>query len=297
MRRYWSPRWLYKNGVVIGGTSEEDLPSPYFRNISPYPFEVQWMSITGPNLNDDEGDFSTSLGGAARRLRFSLGFTHRPEVNLAFLSGTCLMAHAQAPRRHFGYYDIGAALKLDRPYVLAADSGFTAKVYNYGLMDRVDRLSLLINGYKEPEGSLGPRNPCHFGAVSPPSVAVGAQIGLDNGDLQNDGRTDATITEIILGAAQKNAKDSTAPGLFNSMWMINPTTGPLWMEEPDPIPVGNLCPFNRAIADADDDGPFAYRFPPGTIMEPRQRLDIDVRNLADTAQAINICLFGYLEVS
>jgi len=90
------------------------------------------------------------------------------------------------------------------------------------------------------------------------------------------------------------------PFLNKTGWRINPNNDIPWMPQDEPIPVGNLAPFNRANRDWWDQGPNAYIFPQGTMLEPRQRLTIELQSATplepDTEETLTICMFGLLEV-
>jgi hypothetical protein len=138
------------------------------------------------------------------------------------------------------------------------------------------------------------------------SLGIGAKSIIRHADMFNNGRSAMKLYEMMLTAGTLRAVSDSETHyattykyrtLNEVAWRVNPSTGVQWMPDPNPIPVGNIAPFNRAFWDFQDEGPRAYIFPPNTVLEPKQRLGIKVVNMSESAQTIDVCVFGLLEVS
>lgn len=305
MRRYWSPQWLYKSAVKIGAYGTNDLPSSYFRNLLPYPYELHWIAVTGVPALADEGGFHLNAG-IARTVRMNLSISSEGDINYIRTLGATLMSPTHAYHHHFGRFAVGHHLKLPKETIIPADGGLEVSVKNPGnawTYSDYDYLSALFNGYTLPVGKDGPRNPHHLACIGPADLVADGVWNFDCADLQNDGKNDLHVLELILNDVKDPSDGTYGIGAVQVQWLVNPTLGIPWMPEGEHMPVGNICPFNDVqlpLTGADffgGSGAWAYEFPPNTFLMPRQRLGIELRDLSGENQTLNISLFGSLEVS
>jgi len=301
MEKFYSPRWR-SQFVTIGATTHIPLPSQYFANNEIWDWHLKHLVVVGTADLDAAGDYTNAIGGVARRLRFKVGTSQKGPINVVPSNGQAMFGPDRTYLVHSNDLNIGAAFRFDPkyPYYLPADSGIGALVRNEGSAS-IQNLGCLFLGHEKPEdaapGIVGDRNPVHFGSYTTMNLQTGNQEPLEGADLFNDGENDAELTDMILQGFAMSAGEVSVDTWDQVHWRINPTTGPQWMPDPDPIPVGCLCPFNRGIQDPSDVGPRAYAFPPGTILKPRQRISVEAYNYAADDQEFHICLFGYLEVT
>ena len=294
--KYYSPRWLHQHAVVAAGGTVV-LPSQLFANNEVYDWELVFLSIVGTAALDGSGDFQTALGGVARRLRFNVGMSQMGDINLVRSNGHAMLGPDRSYIVHSNTLNAGAWFGFDphRPYLLPPDTGIAAIVRNDSATN-IDNLGCLFMGYEQPDGPGGPRNPVHVAGHAIPEVQPGTQYTMEHADMWNDGEHPAIFTDMVLQGFLINEDETCFDTYDQVVWRINPTTGVQWMPNPILIPVGCICPFNRALFDADDEGPRAYVFPEDTVMRPRQRLSVEVENISLSDQEFDICLFGYLEV-
>lgn len=297
MEKFYSPRWLHQF-VTIGATSHLPIPSRFFANNEIWDWHLVYLAIVGTATTDETGDYSNALGGVARRLRFNVGISQQGDINIVPSNGQAMFGPDRSYIVHSNDLNVGAAHIFDptRPYRLPPDTGIGAVVRNDSATN-IDNLGCLFMAYEEPEGEGGPRNPVHIGGYAIEELQPGNQYTFDDADLFNDGEHPAIFTDMVLQGFAINEAQASFNTWDQVSWRVNPSTGPNWMPNPQPIPVGCLCPFNRGIADVFDVSPRAYAFPRDTVMHPRQRLSVEAFNYSASAQEFHLCLFGYLEVT
>jgi len=297
--KFFSPRWLHQS-VEIGATSHRPVPSAFFANNEVWNWHLVYLAIVGTAALDEAGNYSHALGGVARRLRLNIGMSQMGDINVVPSNGHAMFGPNESYLVHSNDLNIGAALRFDPkyPYQLPPDTGIAARVRNDNLTYNIDNLGCLFMGFDEPAGfGEGPRNPVHIGARAIEELQPGGDFTFDDADLFNDGEHPATLTDMVLQGFALNEQNVSNNTWDQVSWLLNPSTGPEWMPNDQPIPVGCLCPFNRGILDANDVGPRAYVFPEETIMKPRQRISIEAFNYSASEQIFEVCLFGYLEVA
>jgi hypothetical protein len=273
-------------------------PSTYFANNEVWNWELVFLSFVGTANLSAVGTYTTAYGGVGRRLTFNVGMSQMGDINLVRSGGHAMFGPDRPYIVHSNDINAGAWFGFDpkRPYSLPPDSGIAATVRNDNPTYNIDNLGLLLTGYEQPDGARGPRNPVHLGGHARAELTPGTDYVIDHPDMYNDGQHPCTLTDMILNGFFLNEQSVDYDTLDQVSWRVNPSTGPLWMPDPAPIPVGCIAPFNRSLFDIHDEGPRAYVFPEGTILRPRQRLSVEVLN-RDAEQAIGVCLFGYLEVT
>jgi len=282
-----------------------DLPSSYWRNLTPYPFDLHWIAITGIPELASSGNYSVDAG-PVRTMKANIALSSEGDVNYIRTMGATFMAPSRVHRYHVGRYAVGNCLKFVGYPIIPADTGLEVSVrnanissWNYGYRYP----SCLFNGFVLPDGELGARNPAHLAGVGKAErLPASGVLPLDCADLQNDGRHDLHLVEMILNDVKgDDGYDGYGKAALEIEWLVNPTTGPLRMPEGEHIPLGNICPFDDPQYAGSrffgGSGAWTYEFPPGTLMMPRQRLALELRNLTAETQSYNISLFGYLEVS
>jgi len=305
-RKYWSPQWLYKSAIGLAAYSNNDLPSSYFRNTTPYPLELHWLAVTGLTGLTNDDSYSVDAG-LSRTFRMNLSLSSEGDINYIRTLGATLMAPTHAYRFHQARYAVGNCLKFTRYPVIPADAGLEVSVRNPGgtgwVYPELSYLSALFNGFTLPIGDNGPRNPHHLACVGPEDLEQHAHFNFDCADLQNDGKLDLHLVEMILNDIKDPSDGTYGVGSLQIEWLVNPTTGPAWMPDGEHIPLGNICPFDDpqyALTSADifgGSGAWVYEFPPGTMLMPRQRLGVELRDISGAVQTLNMSLFGYLEVT
>jgi len=305
IRTYWSPQWLFKKGVGIGAYANDDLPASYFRNLTPYPLELHWLAMTGIPELADTGSFSVDAG-VSRTIRMNLSLSSEGDINYIRTLAATLMAPTHAYRYHLARYAVGNCLKFPRYPVIPADAGLEVSLRHPGnawTYHDLKYTSALFNGFTLPKGENGPRNPHHLACVAPEGIVAQSMHNFDCADLHNDGKYDLHLVEMILNDVKDYTDGTYGIGSLEIEWLVNPTTGPLWMPEGEHIPLGNICPFDDPqfpLAGANyfgGSGAWVFEFPPGIMLMPRQRLGIELRELSGEDQSVNLSLFGYLEVS
>ncbi len=305
LKRYWSPQWLYKEKVLMSAYGDADLPSSYFRNITPYPLEMHWLAVTGLTALAETGTYSV-YAGLPRTFRMNLAISSEGDINYIRTLGGTLMAPTHAYRFHQARYAVGNCLKFEHQPVIPADAGLEVSARHPGnawAYPEYNYLSALFNGYTYPAGEDNARNPHHLACVGPAAVQPNGIYPFDCADLQNDGKLDLHLVEMILNDVKDPVDGTYGIGSLQIEWLVNPTTGPMWMPGGKHIPLGNICPFDDpqyGLAAADifgGSGAWVFEFPPKTMLMPRQRLGVNIRDISGVSQSINMSLFGYLEVS
>jgi len=304
MKKFYSPRWR-NQFCKITATTRVSLPSQFFANNEIWDWHLSHLVLVGDAVVHGTGHFTTVQGGVARRLRLQVGISQKGDINLVSSNGQAMFGPSGSLIQHSNVLNVGAAFKFDSefPYELPKDTGLGVVVRNDG-PGSIANLGALFMGYREAGDEAlevetkATRNPVHIGGYTDKNLQSGNQDALDSADLYNRGDREAVLTDMVLHGFILNAgQDGTDNAWSKVSYRINPTTGPLWMPDPAPIPVGCLCPFNRAPYDAYDQGPRAYVFPPGTKLEPRQRLSVEITNISEEDQEVHVCLFGHLEVT
>jgi hypothetical protein len=275
--------------------------------------QLYWLSLTGQALVESEaGDygFNNTSGGVGRRLYLEVGISQKSDSAINYAYTGALMSHNERIYQHEGPFDFGLRVAFPTLVDLPPDTGIIADMQSnfnesvQGGTYYVWNPGLLINGFFEgPEGSRRPSQLAGFVAsdnVVP--ITAGTKVGIHNADLFNDGKETIKMHEMVLTTSQLIYAETagtvfSAPELERVSWRVNPTSGPEWMPQSEPIPAGNIAPFNRGANDLTDRGPKAYVFPDGIRLNPRQRVGIKVGNLSSTkTQTFDLCLFGLMEV-
>ena len=294
MGHYYAPRWLHEHVEVAGQSISEVPATAAFANREIYNWELRWLSLTGRVDVDATGDFTSALGGVARRLRINAGISQQGDINLVRSNAQAMIGPERVHLNHDDLVNSGIVFEFDpeRPVILPADTGMICKVKNKHTAV-VGRPAIMFYGFTKEAAHH--RNPVHLAGSGPADLAVEAQKTLDQADLFNDGEHEVIFSDMIVDALSKDTAGTHYPPLDRLHWNINPSTGVSWMPNPLPIPAGCIAPFNRTV-DTTDQGPRVYTFPPDTILRPKQRLSLEFQNLALDTQEFDIALFGYLEV-
>lgn len=303
----YTPRWLHKT-VTIPASGITKISPTSFKNLEVWPWQLHWLSLTGTvAVEAQSGDycFNRVSGGVARRLTWEIGITGEGDINLVEDMTDCIMGINERVPQYHDLDDSAFRFRFPVPFSLAPDSGVVAQVRNNYLNTNIttwDYPGIVLNGYQKRE-RVG-KTPAQLAGHGPQSMAYGFTHLIDSADMMNNGLDPLFLTEMLITPGQI-ATDKTeddpitvyTPEANQLLWRVNPSTGVPWMPRAEPIPAGNIAPFNRGIVDIYDEAPRAMRFPQGTIMKPRQALGMKIRNLSSMAQEIDICLFGLLEVS
>jgi hypothetical protein len=237
-------------------------------------------------------------GGLSRRLRVQLAISQWSSIDLVPMTFGAWAPHLTHPQSLVDFVGGGQRFSFSQaPVILGPDESIIAKVQNlFG--EKTRPWSLVFNGWRLRED--GSKQPEQLAGIYQDSLADGASDVMDSSDLYNDGETDLYLHEMILCSAPPNGGKDSQFGK-KAAWRINPATGVQWMDRPEMIPEGNICPFNRPGFDPGgagtfDAGPRAYAFPSNTVLRRRQRVLIRVENLSDVPQVADFALHGPLEV-
>lgn len=292
------PRWLWQE-IKVPQSGEVILDASNFANTTPYPMRLHWISITG-NVALAGAPYDNASGGVMRRLNVELGITGYSDINLVPFVGTAYFAarhHIQKDYLPANGVSPCANMFIPRAIRVPQDGGLVVEVEN--IEDRSADLtlykpSIIAHGYKDESRIPG----FLAGRLNENITNDGGKKVIDATDLLNKGREDFIITDISLDTKCSNKIDETTTQysqMTNVAWRVNPLSGIQWMPNPNPIPVGNICPFTRQYDQADE-GPQVYDVPENTVLQPRQRLSIKLTEVSAAAQSINVCIHGELEV-
>jgi len=294
VHKYYSPRWQHAH-LSLGAEQTVMLNPGDFTNEEPWDWHLCWLSIAGTPLVVAGGDWSTLQGGVTRRLSIQVGMSQTGPINVVNSNGQGMFGPVRDIMVAGDGRDVGAQFNFPKAYRLPRDAGFDIDVQNdSGTVLQFTAAG--FSGFELPYGPKGIRRPVYFGSNLDAPLADGAAAVMAGADLQNDGDNTAYITQMILGSA---AGDNNGdPNLVGTSWRVNPTSGIFWMDPARaPIPAGCIAPFNQSSDDFLDEGPRAYRFPKGTILNPHRQLQISITELSVAAQEVDVCLFGLVEVS
>ena len=292
------PRWLYSGKQNIAASTLVELDSARFANNTDWPFRLQWLSLVGfgaavPDANN--------WGGIGRLLEFQLGISGKGAQYPIAVIGGSLFAETVQPRLGWSYStDTGAAFTFDKRVILPKSSGILAEFGNDDLVRTYSNPAMIIKAVSEAEN--GPAlEPAVIGDRERTDVLDGTSVMLRGAGMRNDGENDLILRRMSLASGcdwYPVEVDIPNALRFSSVsWRLNPTTGPMWMPDPSLIPVGNIAPYNRGFDDVFGVGPAVYEFPPTMVINPGQRMELDVRNTSGSvAASLGLCLFGYLEV-
>jgi hypothetical protein len=298
--------------MTTGQLGDFHLPGSTFANTEIYPWELRWLSITGPQVTVLESPFSTLLGGVNRRFRMNVGMSGEGDFNIVNLCGQAMCGPSEVQLAHDANMNVGARFGFDpvRPYSLPRDGGLVCEVKNDSADENAEYPGVCFMGYEEVNGY---RNPVHLAAALSSAgqgqffLAPGTDTTLNVADLRNNGRDPVILTDMMLDPLMEEGllQVSQFPTLSELAWRINPSTGIEWMPDPEHIPAGCIAPFNRGNGDVADQAPRVYSMPPLTILKPKAELSVDLRFIYDAGQGaeytsslkVHVCLFGYLEVT
>jgi len=286
------PRWIHAKLTIPQSGKNIRIDPSLFANTEPWPWNIKWLSIVG-QVSPGGGDYAAGYGGVSRVLNFEIGITGASDINLVPTVGTALFASNKLIMTKFSNVRQGISHKFDKPPILAKDDGLIVDYQRFG-----------AEAYSYPTFiayciGVDSGKPSILSGRGPADVAINTSGTIDSADLMNKGREALYVKELIIDpdSYQGHVEGETAVNLNQVHWRINPSTGVQWMPRPNPIPAGNIAPFNRVTNDARDEGPKMYEFPRGTYLYPRQRIGMRVTEVAGAAQTIHLCLYGELEVS
>jgi hypothetical protein len=300
----FTPRWLHKT-VTIDTSGEFRVPSTNFANRDPWDWQLKFLSVVGTTTADGTaGDyyFNNINGGVARRLLWNIGYSQKGDINLDPAPTDTVLGCNWRQRQCYSAFDSALRFDFPIPFPVPPDTGINAEV-RFDLQASDDILGnewpgLVLNGYHK---IMGKKVPAQLAGHYDGNIGLGVTMALEDSDLWNDGEHDLYVTQMLLQPGQLTTyqEDSYTlylPQLNGLSWRVNPSTGTPWMPRAEPIPSGNIAPFNRSMYDWNDESPRVYTFPPETRLRPDQRLGIKLQNLSSTDQVIDICLFGIMEV-
>jgi len=291
--KHFVPRWRYQR-VEIPASETIEADPVVFSNTEVWPWDLRWLSLVGnPNLTLASAPYDTNVGGMANRLRLKMAISQWGSVNLVPVVAGAMMPQRHSPLSMPDWMVGGSRFGFDLPVILGDDENIVARVQNASDTTAYRDYSLVLNGTRNRED--GSKEPEQLSGIYQYNLEPGASDTLDDSDLYNDGESEILLHEMILDARSAIIVDNAYGN--KARWRINPATGIQWMDYPELIPEGNICPFNRPGFAEWDEGPRAYEFPKGTIMKRRQRMTLKITNLSDVVQTADIALFGYLEVS
>lgn len=301
------PRWLPQR-VTLPAATTLPLPASGFANTELWPWRLHWMSVTGvPPVETGEDPRRAYMGGVASRLTWQLGISQYGDINLVPLATDAMLGtHYRLPQKADST-DVPFRFRFPAEVVLPPDSGIVARVANTYNVENglIHSPGILLNGY---HGAMGvDREPAQLAAYGDGNIGQNSAQTLDAADLFNNGRDDMVLYEMMITGGcrrlstyegQNGDPFGTTAWPFGTAhsWRINPSTGIEWMPDPNPIPAGNIAPWNRPQFDPWNAGPRAYVFPEDTVLKPRQRLSVKVGNIDDESVTFTVCLFGMLEV-
>lgn len=310
----YTPRWLHGQ-VVIPAGQERPISAATFANTEIWPLRLYWLSaVSMPMVKSLSGDYVADLVARVwRNVDWQIGISQMGDINLQWASTEALMGRNFRLQQLESETDVGLRFRFPIPVSLPKDNGIVAQAENTlhlppFFLDPEKRPiyypAININGYYEARGDR-PLEPAQIIGYGSNTLLPGVSEQLNHADLYNNGQQEMMLHEMILAAQSRyptgdNMPDPTTPwGIWPGTaisWRINPTSGPKWMPRPKPIPAGCIAPWNRLPLDIGDLGPRAYTFPEDTILHPRRRVGIRLRNRDAIDHTIDICLFGLMEV-
>lgn len=289
------PRWIHAKLTIPQSGKNIRIDPSLFANTEPWPWNIKWLSLVG-NPSTAGGDYSSVSGGVGRRLNFEIGITGASDINLVPTVGTTLFSSNKLTVGGFNTINQGIRHKFDRPPILPRDAGLIVDYQNLGA-DTFGYPSIIAYCQGVDSGK-----PVILAGRGPASVAYNTSSTIDSADLMNKGREAVYVKELVLDPESYEDSDAGTPATTDVIldqihWRVNPSVGVQWMPRPNPIPAGNVAPYNRVRGDYYDTGPRVYEFPRGTYLYPRQRLGIRVTEVSAAAQTIHLCLYGEVEAS
>ena len=288
MTGVWTPQWLYEHITLDAGETLR-LKTGAFVNNQAWPLHLKWLSLLGPVAVDAAGEFSENEGGVARRLQFKLSVTQKGDISNLFANAQAIFTDHQV-----GFPGKQSRYDFSPPFPLGPEEGIVVKQSSFIYRPPPNnRRSVMFTG-RRFDKNLKKFLPSHLGAVDTEDlVSVEYDTVFDSIDLYNNGEEPFWIQQMLLDCGSNFING----GKLETAWRINPTAGIPWMPNPAPIPVGNLAPLSLYELDIRDAfGPNVYVFPPHTMLRPRQRFGIEVKNLSNSQQQFGLCLHGMMEV-
>jgi len=281
MTGVWTPQWLYQHVTLPASATIRIEPSA-FKNDTPWPMFLKWLSLAGNVVQDDAGEFANTYGGIARRLRFELSLTQKGDINYTMANTQTLFCGHQMPLDYFNRYDFNPM------FPLGPDEGLNVEVTNIHASLAWDFPAFTAYGLREENKFRGRMVPAMLAGQANLALAVNQSVTLPTVDLYNNG--DSTLWLRYMGMGN----------LMNKLALvINPNSGLPWMPQFQPIPVPNF--FGMTISGdssglTSSTGNAVYVLPQRSLLKPRQRLGVEVTNLSAKEQKFGLCLHGLLEV-
>lgn len=273
MTVHWTPRWRHTK-IAVAAESTIRVRPVTFVNDTEWDWHLKWLSIAGVPVTETSVTILSQI---------EIGISQRGDINYQMANiHTLFGAHARPS------YGVTSVHEFNPPYELPPDSGIVAEVhttYATGLVNP----TISFNGLRKEE-YLERMAPAQLSSGAIVTVGQNDGISFDPIDLFNEGSEPFFIQQMVLSS-------NVSPYKSYESYRINPSTGVLWMPDLSPIPVGNIAPYSQEYSTIGDAGPVVYRFPQGTLIRPRQRMNIEFANLSTTKQTdVNLCLHGLLEV-